>query len=362
MSILEPRPGILDIEPYVGGKAALDGQERVIKLSSNEGALGPSKRAVAAVRDVAGELHRYPDIASIGVRQAIGEQHGLDPARIVCGCGSDELLNLLAKGYAGPGDEILMTEHAFAMYPIVAMAAGASPIAVPERDLTADVDALLERVTERTRLVFLANPNNPTGSYLPRSELLRLRAGLPERVLLVIDSAYAEYVELEDYTDGADLVDEDENVVMTRTFSKAYAIAALRLGWAYCPSPVAGVLNRLRVPFNVTLPAQVAGVAAMNDIAHRDAGRAHNERWLPWFAERLGELGLEPCPSIANFVLVRFPDDPAKNAAAADAFLNGRGIIPRKVANYGLPEYLRISIGRERDMRAVVDALGDFMG
>lgn len=361
MSILEPRPGILDIEPYVGGKAALEGQERVIKLSSNEGALGPSPRAVAAVRGMADQLHLYPDIASIGVREAIGEQHNLDPAQIVCGCGSDELLNLLAKGYAGPGDEILMTEHAFAMYPIVAMAAGASPVAVTERDLTADVDALLDGVTERTRLIFLANPNNPTGSYLPKSELVRLRAGLPERVLLVIDSAYAEYVALDDYSDGADLVDEGENVVMTRTFSKAYAMAALRLGWAYCPAQVADVLNRLRIPFNVTLPAQVAGTVAVNDTAHRDAGRAHNDRWLPWFTEQLGELGLEPCPSVANFVLVRFPDDPAKCAAAADAFLNDRGIIPRKLANYGLPGYLRITIGREDDMRAVVDALGDFM-
>ncbi len=362
MSVLEPRPGILDIEPYVGGKAALEGQERVIKLSSNEGALGPSPHAVAAVRGMADELHLYPDIASIGVREAVGALHGLDPARIVCGCGSDELLNLLAKGYAGPGDEILMTEHAFAMYPIVAMAAGASPVTAPERALTADVDALLGRVTERTRLVFLANPNNPTGTYLPKSELSRLRAGLPERVLLVVDSAYAEYVALEDYSDGADLVDQGENVVMTRTFSKAYAMAALRLGWAYCPDPVAGVLNRLRIPFNVTLPAQVAGEAALRDAAHREAGRAHNDRWLPWFAGRLGELGLEPCPSVANFVLVRFPDDPAKCADAADTFLNSRGIIPRKVANYGLPEYLRITVGREDDMRAVVDALGDFLG
>ncbi len=362
MSGPTPRPGILDIELYIGGKSALDGQGPVIKLSSNEGALGPSPKAVAAYREVAGALHLYPDIGSTELREAIAAQHGLDPARIVCGNGSDELLSLLAKGYAGPGDEVIITEHGFAMYPIVTLAAGATPVTASERGLAADVDTILDRVTAKTRMVFLASPNNPTGSYVPRDELRRLRAALREDVLLVVDAAYAEYISREDYTDGAELVESGDNVVMTRTFSKAYALAALRLGWAYCPPSVAGVLNRMRIPFNVTLPAQAAGTAAVNDVAHREAGRAHNDVWLPWFAQQLSGLGLEPAPSVANFVLVRFPDDPAKCADAAEKFLNGHGIIPRAVASYGLPESLRITIGRGEDMKTVIAALGEFMG
>jgi len=361
MSRPVPRPGILEIDLYVGGKSALAGKSQVIKLSSNEGALGPSPKAVEAYRKTADLLHLYPDGGSTALREAIGARHGLDPARIVCGCGSDELLSMLAKGYAGPGDEVLFTEHAFAMYPIVALAAGATPVTAPESDLRADVGALLDRVTERTRIVFLANPNNPTGSYLTADELAHLRAELREDVLLVIDGAYAEYVSRNDYTDGVQMVDAGENVVMTRTFSKLFSMASLRLGWAYCPPPVADVLNRLRIPFNVTLPAQTAGAAAVSDVAHTDAVRRHNDEWLPWFAARLSEIGLHPYPSVANFILVGFPEDPRRNADAANDFLNGRGIIPRKVANYGLPHCLRITVGREDELRQVIAALGDFM-
>ena len=262
MSNPVPRPGIMDIDPYVGGESSLDGRDKVIKLSSNESAFGPSPKAAAAYNDAAEELHRYPDGAAQELRETIARIEELDPARIVCGAGSDELIALLVRGYAGPGDEVLHSKHGFLMYPIAARTAGASPIAAPERDLRADVDALLERVTARTRLLFLANPNNPTGSYLAEAELHRLRAGLPERVLLVIDSAYAEYVTEDDYGSGAGLVEAFDNVVMTRTFSKIHGLAALRLGWAYCPPAVAGVLNRLRGPFNVSQAAQAAGVAS----------------------------------------------------------------------------------------------------
>lgn len=358
---LTPRPGVLDIEPYVGGRSRLEGRNRVIKLSSNEGALGPSPRALAAYRKAAAEIHRYPDGACATLRAAIGERFGLEPDRIVCGAGSDELLTLLARAYAGHRDEVLHTEHGFSMYPIIARSVGATPVAVPETELTADVDRLCAMVTEKTRIVYLANPNNPTGSYLSAGELERLRKGLPARVLLAIDAAYAEFVTRDDYAPGIGLVDGGDNVVMTRTFSKIFAIGGLRLGWAYCPPAIADVLNRLRMPFNVTAPAQAAGVAALEDVAFTAAARAHNEKWRDWLGGKLVGIGLNVYPSAANFVLVRFPEEPALSAKAAERFLNAKGIIPRRLGRYGLGQCLRITVGLEDEMEAVTDALAEFM-
>lgn len=356
-----PRPGILDIAPYIGGDAKIAGIERPIRLASNESALGPSPRAMAAFRALAHDIHRYPEGGSDVLREAIGRRHGLDPARIVCGAGSDELIALLQRCYAGPGDEVLYSRHGFLMYPIGALAVGATPVAAPERALTADVDALLERVTPRTRLVFIANPNNPTGTYLGAAELARLHAGLPPSVVLAIDAAYAEFVNRNDYTPGVALVDGADNVVMLRTFSKIYALAGLRLGWAYCPPAIADVLNRVRGPFNVSAPALAAGVAAVEDTEAVARARAHNDRWLPWLSERLAALGLPLTPSVGNFVLPRFPDEPGRDAAAAFAFLQARGILTRKMAAYGLPEYLRITIGTDEEMEKVAAVLGEFM-
>ena len=362
MSAPVVRPGILEIEAYVPGKSKLAGKKRVIKLSSNEGALGPSPLAVKAYRAAARTLDRYPDGGCTGLRAAIGRRHGLDPARIVCGAGSDELLYNLARAYAGPGDEILMTRHGFSMYPIVAHAVGAIPVAAPETELTADVDAILAYVTPRTRLVYLANPNNPTGTYIPESELRRLRAGLREDIVLVVDSAYAEFVVRNDYADGAALVDLGMNTVMTRTFSKIHGLASLRIGWAYCPAPIADALDRLRSPFGVSMPAQAAGAASMDDGAHLDRARDHNATWLPWLRDRMTDLGLDVVPSAANFILVRFPGPPGKQAADANRFLNTRGIIARETGVYHLPDHLRITIGRESEMHACARALADFMG
>src|ERR1700751_4723593 len=262
---LVPRPGILDITPYVGGEAKVAGAERPIRLASNESALGPSLKAIAAYRALAGEIHRYPDGNAQELREALGHCHGIDPARIVCGAGSDELITLLLRCYAGPGDEVLYSRHGFLMYPVNAMAVGATPIAAPEREQTTDADAMLARVSERTRIVFIANPNNPTGTYLGAQELARLHAGLPASVLLAIDAAYAEFVNRNDYEPGIALVTRAENVVMLRTFSKIYALGGLRLGWAYCPPAVADVLNRVRSPFNVSAAGQGAGGAAGGD-------------------------------------------------------------------------------------------------
>jgi histidinol-phosphate aminotransferase len=359
---LVPRPGILDIAPYVGGEARIAGVERPIRLASNESALGPSAKAVAAYRALAREIHRYPEGNALELREALGRRHELDPARIVCGAGSDELIALLLRCYAGPGDEVLYSRHGFLMYPIGAKSVGATPIAAPERALTSDVDALLDRVTDRTRIVFIANPNNPTGTYLGAEEMARLHAGLPPSVLLAIDAAYAEFVNRNDYQPGIGLVDRAENVVMLRTFSKIYALSGLRLGWAYCPPAIADVLNRVRGPFNVTAPALAAGVAAVEDLEALNRARTHNDHWLPWFSQRLAGLGIQLTPSVANFVLAGFSYDPRKNADAVFTFLRSRGILTRKMAAYGLPQHLRITIGTGPEMETVATALAEFMG
>jgi histidinol-phosphate aminotransferase len=357
-----PRPGILDIAIYVSGANQVGATTTLKQLSSNEGALGPSPAAVAALRDMAGEMHRYPDGGSTALREALAKKHGLDASRIVCGAGSDELIALLLKSYAGPGDEVLYSQHGFLMYPIGAKTVGATPVAAPETALRTDVDAMLAAVTPRTRVVFVANPNNPTGSYLPPDEIARLHAGLPAEALLIIDAAYAEYADgRNDYTAGIELVEAHPNVVMLRTFSKIYALAALRLGWAYCSAPVADVLNRVRGPFNVSLSAQIAGLAAVQDGDFLARSRAHNEAWLPWLTEKLTGLGLAVAPSAGNFVLVRFPEAPGKTAPEAWDYLAQRGVLIRKMASYGLPHSLRISVGPEEELQEAVRLLTEFL-
>ncbi|HEX5319375.1 MAG TPA: histidinol-phosphate transaminase [Stellaceae bacterium] len=357
----EANPGILDIAPYIGGEAKIEGVAKPIRLASNESALGPSKKAMAAFRAYAENLHRYPDGGSEALRAALGKAHGLDPARIVCGSGSDELIALMIRAYAGVGDEVIYSRHGFLMYAIGAKSVGATPVAVPEKALTADVDAILKHVTDKTKLVFIANPNNPTGTYLSEREMSRLQAGLPPHVVLVIDAAYAEFVNRNDYEPGIRLVDKADNVVMLRTFSKIYALAGLRLGWGYFPPAIADVLNRVRGPFNVNAAALAAGVAAVEDAEAVAEARAHNDRWLPWLSERLAKIGLDLTPSVGNFVLPRFPDDPRRNADAAFAFLQGRGIICRKMGGYGLPQCLRITIGTGAENEKVAAALAEFM-
>src|SRR5947207_9870459 len=306
MSVLQrpqPRPGVLAIDPYVPGKSSAPGTARVFKLSSNETPLGPSPNAIAAYRAVGEHPEDYPDGASTALREAIGRAFGLDPGRIVCGAGSDELINLIADAYLHDGDEAIHTTHAFLVYPIATLGSGAKPIVAPEKDFTADVDAILARVSERTKIVFLANPNNPTGTYLPFDEVKRLHKGLSPHVLFVLDAAYAEYVRRNDYEAGIELVATSENVVMCRTFSKIYGLAGLRLGWMYGPAHVVDAINRIRGPFNVNSAAMAAGVAAIEDTAHVESARAQNDRWPPWLTAELGKLGRMVTPSGANSVL-----------------------------------------------------------
>jgi len=357
-----PRPGVLDIAPYVPGTSALPGAHPVIKLSSNETPFGPSPRAIEAYHAASASLSRYPDGSARPLREAIGAFYGLDPARIVCGAGSDELLNLLAAVYLGPGDEAIYSAHGFLVYKIAIMGRGATPVAAPETNLTADVDAILASVSPRTRLVFIANPNNPTGTYLPFDEVKRLRQSLPDDVLLVLDAAYAEYVRKNDYESGIELVATSPNTVMTRTFSKLYGLASLRIGWAYCPPSVADALNRIRGPFNVSGPAIAAGVAALTDQSWAQAAVEHNEVWRGRMAEALAGIELKVTPSAANFLLLHFPKGSGRSAVAADKFLHGRRIILRRVEEYGLPDALRMTIGTEEENRAALSALASFMG
>ena len=354
------KPGVLAINPYAGSEAGRGGNDRIV-ISSNESAFGASWRAMEAYSASSEDVRRYPEIDARSLREALADHHGLDVGRIICGCGSDQIIDLLTLCFAGPGDETLYTEHGFTMYPIATLGVGATPVAVPETDLSADVDAILERVNARTRIVFLANPNNPTGTYLPENELRRLHAGLPEDVLLVLDGAYAEFVVQDDYVAGEALVSEASNVVMTRTFSKIYALASLRVGWAYGPVEIIDVLDRVRPPFNVSAPAIAAAKVALEDIEHTDRSRAHNAEILPWFTQQVEALGLRVNPSVANFVIVQFDSNTLHNAKAAYRFLFERGIVTRRVAGYGLPDWVRMSIGTREEMEEVVATLKAFL-
>ena len=361
MALPKPIDGILNISPYVGGADSVEGLARTIKLSANEGALGASPRAVEAFKQMADDLHRYPDGGSERLRSALSEFYDLKAACIILGNGSDEIITTLCHAYIAPGDEIVYSAHGFLMYPLAAMAAGGRPVAAPEIERTASVDNILATIGEKTKIVFLANPNNPTGTYIPVFEIRRLRQSLREDVLLVVDCAYAEFVTRNDYSPCIELVEEYDNVVVTRTFSKIYGLAALRLGWAYCPEEVAQVFHRVRTPFNVNQAAQAAGVAALQDVAHSDAARAHNETWRPWLNDVFKRFGLETIPSVGNFIAVRFPGADGKSAQDALAFLSARGILPRPVGAYDLAGFLRVTIGLEEENRAFANAVAEFL-
>jgi histidinol-phosphate aminotransferase len=357
----EPRPGVMQIEAYVPGKSAAAGVAKIHKLSSNETPLGPSPKAVEAIR-AANHFELYPDGSATHLRQAIGAKYGLDPNRIICGAGSDELLALITHAYVGPGDEGIFSEHGFLVYRIAILAAGGVPVVAPEKDYRADVDAILAKVTDRTKIVFLANPNNPTGTYLPFDEVKRLHAGLPPQVVLVLDAAYAEYVRRNDYESGLELVATSENVVMTRTFSKIYGLANLRIGWMVGPAHIVDAVNRIRGPFNINGPAMAAGIAAIQDDAHLSRAVEHNEHWLAWLTRELEGLGLAVTPSVGNFLLVHFPKEAGRTAKEADAFLSSRGLILRRIDAYGLPDALRLTVGDEEANRLVVETLREFLG
>ena len=356
-----PLPGILDIVPYKGGEAKVPGFEKPWKLSSNENPLGCSPRALQAYKAAADELAIYPDGEHAGLRTAIAHRYGLDANRIMCGSGSDEIFQLLGRAFLDQGDEVVQSAHGFLVYRLTAQQAGAVCISAPETNLTADVDALLGCVTTKTKIMFLANPNNPTGTYLPYSEIKRLHAGLPSHVLLVLDAAYSEYVQTNDYSSGLELAGQESNVLMTRTFSKIHGLAAARVGWCYGPQVVIDALNRVRGPFNISAPGLAAAEAAILDQDFANKSIVFNAQWLAYLTQEIRLLGLEVTPSVGNFLLVRFPGENGKTSAAADNFLRERGLIVRAVKAYQLDDYLRISVGLEEPNRLLVAALKDFM-
>jgi histidinol-phosphate aminotransferase len=357
----QPRPGLLDIPMYKGGDAEAPGAKRVFKLSSNENPLGASPAGRAAYLAAVEKLPVYPDGSWAKLRAAISARYGLDPERILCGCGSDEFLFTFARAYLSPGDEAIYTRYGFSIYPIATRQAGGTPVIAEETNLTADVDSILKVVTPKTRIVFLANPNNPTGTYLSSAELKRLHAGLPPSVLLVLDAAYAEFVRRNDYSAGIELVAESENVVMTRTFSKIYGLASIRIGWAYAPANVCEVFHRMRPPFNLSDPAIAAGAAAMADERFLSDSIEFNARELDRLSKSLGDLGLVAADSVANFVLLRLPETPGKTAKEADLFLRQRGLVLRAMGSYGLPDCLRLSVGPEEANTAVIESLREFL-
>ena len=360
--LLRPRTkeGILRLKPYVGSESKLSENE-LINISSNESAFEASVHARDAYINASKDLRCYPEIDAISLRRAIAKKYGLTADRIICGTGSDQIIDLIALAYAGVGDEVVYSAHGFQMYPIAAHAVGAMPIAAPEQNLTSSVDAILDKVNDRTRIVFLANPNNPTGTMLSQDELNRLHSGLPGDVVFVIDAAYAEYVTQSNYEPGIELAGKEDNVIMTRTFSKIYALANLRVGWAYGPTDIIESLDRIRPPFNVNGPAIAAAVAALGDQEHTQKSKIYNQKTLSWFIDEVKAMGLVVNPSVANFVIIHFDANSPKNSEAAYQFLFDKGIITRRVDGYGLPDWVRVSMGTQEEMLIVSNALKEFV-
>jgi len=353
-----PKQWILGISPYVPGKAAADDGRPLIKLSANENPLGTGEAARAALIAATADLATYPDPGAAKMREAIAAVHGLDPARVIYGTGSDELLHIAASAYAGPGDEVLYVHYGFSVYDIAARRVGATPVVAPDKDYATDVDALLACVTEKTKVVFLANPNNPTGTMTPREEIARLHAALRPDILFVLDQAYAEYLDVDEDDDGLELAKNAANVLVTRTFSKIYGLAAERIGWGYASAEIIDALHRIRAPFNVTTAGQAAAIAAVRDQAWVEASRTHNRKWRQWLADEVASLsnhGLRAVPSKANFILILF--NGKLTAEAAMKGLWDEGFATRWLPGQGLPNGLRVTIGSEGQMRAVAAKL-----
>ncbi len=355
-----PKAGILDITAYVGGKATAEGFAEPMKLSSNENALGCSPLASQAYAAIADKLHLYPDGHCKALREAIAQKFGLEPDRLIFTAGSDEIFDLLSQTYLEPGDNAVQGEFGFLSYRIAVRAAQGVIRFAPEPNRRIDVDLILAEVDDRTRIVFIANPGNPTGSWINGPDIRRLHEALPTDVILVLDGAYAEFCDDPEFEDGIELARSASNIIVTRTFSKLHGLAALRVGWAYCPVEMVDAMDRIRSPFNVNAPAQAAALAALNDEAFVQRSLEHVRQWRSWLAQQLGGMGLETYPSAANFVLVRFPNSPGLTARDAEAFLAARGIIVRGVGGYGLPDSLRITVGLEPENRAVIEALAQF--
>lgn len=353
----QPRPGILDLSPYIGGEGRMAANVTPVRLASNENPRGCSPLARAAYLAAADDLNRYPDGNAGGLRNAIAQKYNLPVEQIVCGAGSDELIALIMRAYAGQGDEVVHSRHGFLMYSVAAKAVGATPVAVDEKQLTTDINGVIAAITPKTKIIMLANPNNPTGSLLPASEIARLLAKVPAHIVVVLDAAYAEYVQDDTYNAGEQFVAAHSNVIMLRTFSKVHGLAALRLGWGYFPPAIADVINRLRGPFNVSVPAQAAGIAAIADDEFVTATVEKNARERTRLAQALDQLGLGVNPSAGNFLLVDF----GARAEEIRLALKNRGIFVRQMGAYELPNHLRITVGLKVDNDQLIEALDEIL-
>lgn len=358
---ITPKEALASVEYYMVGISKLPGWDQPIKLSSNESALGMSPAAVAAAQQAIQASHLYPEVDTETLAEVLAERYRLEPARMAFGPGSDELLARVVNTFAGPGEELIHSKNAYMQFPIYAMLAGATPVAANDRDFHYDVDAILAQVNDRTRVVLIANPDNPSGTYLSATEVRRLHAGLPENVLLIIDAAYEEFADQDDYESGTRLVHEFDNVIVTRTFSKVYGMAGLRLGWCYGPAWAVDILTRIGPSFPINTAAFAAGIAAVRDTDHVETVLAHNKKWITEFTHQLTDLGLRVYPSQTNFMLVEFPSAPGKTAADANVWLNQHGIIPRQFALEDFNNKLRFTVGENAGMEKTIVVLKEFM-
>ena len=356
-SFLKIKKNINSVVKYEAGISKLADRKKIIKLSSNEGAFGTSSKIKKKLKEFEGKFFRYPDPESNILKKAISKRYKLNRNNIICGNGSDEILTTIAKIFAGPGDEILYSEYGFLMYPIATQLSGAKGIKVKDINYRNSLKNFSKAITKKTKIIFIANPNNPTGTYLTKNELNEFVLNLPKRILLVIDAAYAEYITKKDYSSGEDLVKRNNNVIMTRTFSKIYGLAGLRLGWAYSSKYIADIFNKIRLPFNINIAAMKAGTTALSDKSFYMKSVKHNTYYLNWFTKEIVKLGLVPIPSVANFILVKFPNKGKYSANKVNNFLLSKGIILRKVDSYGLKDFLRISIGRKNELKKLIKFL-----
>ena len=356
-----PKPGLEEIGYYMVGISQLPGFDSIIKLSSNESALGPSPAAMSAAQDAIASCHRYPELGTQDLPTAIATRFGLNPSQIAFGPGSDEILLRLVSIYSGPGDEMIHSKNAYMQFPIYAKRSGSIPVAADDDDFRHSVDKILDCVTDRTKIVLIANPDNPSGTYLPGSEVRRLRESLREDILLIIDGAYDEYSDADDYEAPTNLVHDHDNVVVTRTFSKLFCLAGLRLGWCYGPPAIIDLMERIGPSFPVNSAAQAAGIAAVQDSGHVSAVLAHNRKWITKLSDAFTVLGLKVYPSQTNFVLVQFSGANGKTAANANEFLKCRGIVGRKFALADFEDKLRLTVGLDHEMDQTIAAMTEFM-
>ena len=356
-NFLKIKKNINSVLKYEAGIFKFSNRKKIIKLSSNEGAFGTSSKIKKILKEFEGKIFRYPDPESSMLKEAISKRYKLNRNNIICGNGSDEILTTIAKIFSGPGDEILYSEYGFLMYPIATQLSGAKGIKVKDINYRNSLKNFTKAITKKTKIIFIANPNNPTGTYLTKNELNEFVLKLPKRILLVIDAAYAEYITKKNYSSGEDLVKRNNNVIMTRTFSKIYGLAGLRLGWAHCSKYIADIFNKVRLPFNINIAAMKAGTAALSDKSFYMKSVKHNAYHLNWLTKEIVKLGLVPIPSVANFILVKFPNKGKFSANKVNNFLLSKGIILRKVDNYGLKDFLRISIGRKNELTKLIKYL-----